>query len=345
MIYLKLGGIFDLDKKELRIKEIESKINTQGFWDNISVANKIIEEFENLKKEIKIFEELSTEYIDLFELSKDTEYKNIILEELEKFDSKIYEFKIKVLLNGEYDKSNAIMEIHSGAGGTESNDWVTMLFEMYRKYFENHGFNYEIISKQPGEEVGYKGITILIKGYNAYGYLKGETGVHRLVRISPFDSNKRRHTTFASVLVTFEIDTDIKVEIKESDLRIDVYRSSGAGGQSVNTTDSAVRITHLPTNIVVTCQNERSQLKNKEMALKILKSKLYAIEKQNLENTIKDSKGEVMDVNFGSAIRSYVMTPYTLVKDTRTNAETSDVNGVLNGNLDLFINSYIERNC
>ena len=248
------------------------------------------------------------------------------------------------MLNKEFDKSNAIIEIHSGAGGTESNDWVRMLLEMYTKYLTNNNFEYEIISKQPGEEVGYKGVTLLVKGYNAYGFLKGETGVHRLVRISPFDSNKRRHTTFASVLVTFEIDKDIKVDIKDSDLKIDVYRSSGAGGQSVNTTDSAVRITHLPTKIVVTCQNERSQLKNKEKALEILKSKLYNLEKQNLDNMIKDSKGEVMDVNFGSAIRSYVMCPYTLVKDIRTNAETTDVNSVLNGNIDLFINSFIERN-
>lgn len=215
---------------------------------------------------------------------------------------------------------------------------------MYIKYLTNNNFSYEIISKQPGEEVGYKGITILVKGYNAYGYLKGETGVHRLVRISPFDSNKRRHTTFASVLVTFEINKDIKIDIKDSDLKIDVYRSSGAGGQSVNTTDSAVRITHLPTKIVVTCQNERSQLKNKEKALEILKSKLYNLEKQNINKIIQNNKGEVMDVNFGSAIRSYVMTPYTLVKDIRTNAETSDVMSVLNGKLDLFINSYIELN-
>jgi peptide chain release factor 2 len=219
-----------------------------------------------------------------------------------------------------------------------------MLFDMYIKYLTNNNFSYEIISKQPGEEVGYKGITILVKGYNAYGYLKGETGVHRLVRISPFDSNKRRHTTFASVLVTFEINKDIKIDIKDSDLKIDVYRSSGAGGQSVNTTDSAVRITHLPTKIVVTCQNERSQLKNKEKALEILKSKLYNLEKQNINKIIQNNKGEVMDVNFGSAIRSYVMTPYTLVKDIRTNAETSDVMSVLNGKLDLFINSYIELN-
>ena len=285
-----------------------------------------------------------SEYEDLITLSKDNEYKELLVEELEKYSENIYNFKIKLLLNKEFDKSNAIIEIHSGAGGTESNDWVRMLLEMYTKYLTNNNFEYEIISKQLGEEVGYKGVTLLVKGYNAYGFLKGETGVHRLVRISPFDSNKRRHTTFASVLVTFEIDKDIKVDIKDSDLKIDVYRSSGAGGQSVNTTDSAVRITHLPTKIVVTCQNERSQLKNKEKALEILKSKLYNLEKQNLDNMIKDSKGEVMDVNFGSAIRSYVMCPYTLVKDIRTNAETTDVNSVLNGNIDLFINSFIERN-
>ncbi len=235
------------------------------------------------------------------------------------------------------------MEIHSGAGGTESNDWASMIYRMYIRFFENKGFTYKVIYEQPGEEVGYKGILIYIKGKNAYGTLKSETGVHRLVRISPFDSGNRRHTSFASVLVTPEIDNKINVEIKEEDLKIDVYRSGGAGGQSVNTTDSAVRITHLPTKIVVTCQNERSQIKNKEKAMEILKNRLYLIEEAKVNEKIKELRGAVMDVNFGSQIRSYVMHPYNMVKDHRTNVETSNVKKVMDGDIDIFIEGYLKK--
>ncbi len=235
------------------------------------------------------------------------------------------------------------MEIHSGAGGTESNDWASMIYRMYIRFFENKGFTYKVIYEQPGEEVGYKGILIYIKGKNAYGTLKSETGVHRLVRISPFDSGNRRHTSFASVLVTPEIDNKINVEIKEEDLKIDVYRSGGAGGQSVNTTDSAVRITHLPTKIVVTCQNERSQIQNKEKAMEILKNRLYLIEEAKVNEKIKELRGAVMDVNFGSQIRSYVMHPYNMVKDHRTNVETSNVKKVMDGDIDIFIEGYLKK--
>lgn len=266
----------------------------------------------------------------------------IIENDLENIKNNLEKLKIDVLLSGEYDKNNALVEIHSGAGGTESNDWANMIKRMYLRYFDKKGFKYEILSEQEGEEVGIKGCLILVKHLNAFGLLKGETGVHRLVRISPFDSNKRRHTSFASVLVTPEINSNINIEIKEEDLKIDVYRSSGAGGQSVNTTDSAVRITHLPTGIVVTCQNERSQIKNKEKAMDILKSKLYLLEKESLDKKINDLKGSIMDVNFGSQIRNYVMCPYSLVKDLRTNYETSNVNGVLDGDLDKLIESYLK---
>lgn len=235
------------------------------------------------------------------------------------------------------------MEIHSGAGGTESNDWASMIYRMYTRYFDKKGFTYKVIYEQPGEEVGYKGVFLFIKGKNAYGTLKGETGVHRLVRISPFDSGNRRHTSFASVLVTPEIDKTINVEIKDEDLKIDVYRSGGAGGQSVNTTDSAVRITHIPTKIVVTVQNERSQIQNKEKALEILKSKLYLIEEAKVNEKIKELKGAVMDVNFGSQIRSYVMHPYSMVKDHRTNVETSNVKKVMDGDIDIFIEGFLKK--
>ena len=280
--------------------------------------------------------------LELLEMDLSNDDLVIIERDLESIKNNLEKLKIDVLLSGEYDKNNALVEIHSGAGGTESNDWANMIKRMYLRYFDKKGFKYEILSEQEGEEVGIKGCLILVKHLNAFGLLKGETGVHRLVRISPFDSNKRRHTSFASVLVTPEINSNINIEIKEEDLKIDVYRSSGAGGQSVNTTDSAVRITHLPTGIVVTCQNERSQIKNKEKAMDILKSKLYLLEKESLDKKINDLKGSIMDVNFGSQIRNYVMCPYSLVKDLRTNYETSNVNGVLDGDLDKLIESYLK---
>ena len=280
--------------------------------------------------------------LELLEMGLSNEDLVVIESDLESIKNNLEKLKIDVLLSGEYDKNNALVEIHSGAGGTESNDWANMIKRMYLRYFDKKGFKYEILSEQEGEEVGIKGCLILVKHLNAFGLLKGETGVHRLVRISPFDSNKRRHTSFASVLVTPEINSNINIEIKEEDLKIDVYRSSGAGGQSVNTTDSAVRITHLPTGIVVTCQNERSQIKNKEKAMDILKSKLYLLEKESLDKKINDLKGSIMDVNFGSQIRNYVMCPYSLVKDLRTNYETSNVNGVLDGDLDKLIESYLK---
>ena len=255
---------------------------------------------------------------------------------------KIEDIETLILLNDDYDKNDAVLEIHSGAGGTEACDWANMLYRMYTRYAERKNYKLEIIDQQPGLEAGIKSITIIVKGLNAYGYLKNEKGIHRLVRISPFDSGARRHTSFASVSVTPVIDDSIKVEINEKDLKIDVFHSSG--GQSVNTTDSAVRITHLPTGIVVTCQNERSQVQNKAKAMQILKSKLYETYEENKKQELKQLKGEQRDINFGSQIRSYVMHPYSLVKDHRTNCEDTNVNKVLDGDLDKFISANLRRN-
>lgn len=265
-------------------------------------------------------------------------------EEVDNIDTNLNDLEIQILLSGKYDSNDAIVELHSGAGGTEACDWVEMLYRMYDRWSFRHNYKVEVLDSEAGDTAGLKSITLMIKGINAYGYLKSEKGVHRLVRISPFDSNKRRHTSFASVDVipNYEMD-DIDIEIKDTDIRVDVYRSSGKGGQGVNTTDSAVRITHIPTKIVVTCQNERSQIQNKETAMMVLKNKLYQLELEKRANELSDIKGELQDINFGSQIRSYVMHPYSLVKDHRTNCETSQVDKVMDGDIDLFINSYLKE--
>lgn len=340
-----LYEILDIEDKKVKLEKLTSLSVAEGFWQDIEKANYIMEEIKLLKSNVETIEDLNVRLdnaYELFSISSEEEIKDII-SEVENIKKEIESLEIETLFDGEYDSNNAYMEIHSGAGGTESNDWADMLYRMYTRYFSDHDLKYEIINEQPGEEVGIKGVFINIKGKNVFGKLKGETGVHRLVRISPFDSNKRRHTSFASVLVTPEIQKNLNFDVKESDLRIDVYRSSGAGGQSVNTTDSAVRITHIPTNIIVTVQNERSQLKNKEKAMEILKSKLYILENEKFNEKLKDLKGNVMDVNFGSAVRSYVMCPYTLVKDVRTGTETANVKKVLDGDLDLFIEASLRN--
>ena len=274
----------------------------------------------------------------------DKEIFSLIETESVEIKKKLEELEINILLNGPYDKLNAVLELHSGAGGTEACDWANMLYRMYMRWCEKKGYKTEVIDIQDGDEAGIKSASIIVKGINVYGYLKNEKGVHRLVRLSPFDSNNRRHTSFASVDVTplFEND-DIDIEINPNDLRIDVYRSSGCGGQGVNTTDSAVRITHLPTKIVVTCQNERSQIQNKERAMEVLKNKLYQLEIEKRDQNLKEIKGNVMDINFGSAMRSYVMHPYSLVKDNRTSTETSNVLKVLDGDIDMFINDNLKK--
>lgn len=319
------------------------------FWGDKKKSESIISELNDLKnildqnKELKNKIISNLEIIDLLQSEIDEETFKLLEEDIENIKEEINEIEIQVLLNDKYDKENAIFEIHSGAGGTEACDWANMLFRMYTRFFAKKNFQYEVIDTQYGEETGIKSTSILVKGHNAFGNLKSEKGVHRLIRISPFDSNSRRHTSFASVSISPLFDnTKIDININENDLRIDVYHSSGAGGQSVNTTDSAVRITHIPTKIVVTCQNERSQIQNKEKALEILKNRLYQIELEKRDNELQKIKGDNSDINFGSQIRTYTMHPYSLVKDHRTNTETGNVQKVLDGDIDIFINDYLK---
>ena len=307
--------------------------------DKYKEHNDILKPMLDLKKSIgelnSYYEILTDSYDEDLEKEFNNLYQNI-QNELEEKDVLAY-------LNEPYDKNNAIFEVHAGAGGTESCDWALMLCRMYTRYFDKVGYKYEILSEQKGEEAGIKSITYLVSGKFCYGYLKCEKGVHRLVRLSPFDSNNRRHTSFAAVDVIPEFDDDIEIEINENDIRVDVYRSTGAGGQGVNTTDSAVRITHIPTGIVVTCQNERSQLKNKEKAMLVLKSKLYQLKLQEQKDKLDSMKENNSNIEFGSQIRSYVMHPYSMVKDHRTNYETSNVLKVLDGDIDEFIDAYLRK--
>lgn len=322
-------------------------MNKPNFWNDRKYSEQVINESNNLKNTINTVETLTnkiTNNLSLLEDTLDDEITLLLNEEYNDILKEVEELKITTYLSGEYDKYNCTLEIHAGAGGTESCDWANMLARMYTRYCEKNNYTITELSRQPGEEVGIKSILFQIKGPNAYGYFKGERGVHRLVRISPFDAGKRRHTSFASVEVIPEFDNNINIVINDKDLKIDVYHSSGAGGQSVNTSDSAVRITHIPTGIVITCQNERSQIQNREKALEILKNRLYLleIEKQNnrLNNITKDQK----TIGFGSGKRSYIMCPYTLVKDNDSNYETPDVNKVLDGNIEEFIKEGVKHN-
>ena len=289
----------------------------------------------NLKSRIDALKDLST--------SLDEESISIVEEEVLQIDKDTKEASLLLLLNGKYDKGNAILEVHSGAGGTEACDWAMMLYRMYTRWCDKNGYKYTVLDYQEGEEVGIKSVSMLVKGLYAYGYLKCESGIHRLVRLSPFDANHKRHTSFASVMAVPFIDDKTSVDINEKDLRIDVYRSSGCGGQGVNTTDSAVRITHIPTNIVVTCQNERSQIQNKEQAMKILKSKLLLLETEKKNSELNSFKENQQNIEFGSQIRSYVMHPYSLVKDHRTLYETSNVSKVLDGDINIFIEMMLKE--
>jgi peptide chain release factor 2 len=302
-----------------------------------------------LKEQVSNVETLKNEIDDNLEMLNllNEEYDEQLSKDLEEstkdVEKRIEDLNLLLLLNGPYDKNNCILEIHPGAGGTESCDWANMLYRMYLRWCEKKKYKVTVLDYQDGDEAGIKSVSLMIKGLNAYGYLKCEKGVHRLVRLSPFDSNNRRHTSFASVEVTPEIEQDTTIEIDEKDLKIDVYRSTGAGGQGVNTTDSAVRITHLPSKIVVTCQNERSQIQNKEQALKVLKNKLLLKKIEEQEQELNKIKGNQMNIEFGSQIRSYVMHPYSMVKDHRTNEETSNVGKVLDGDIDMFIESNLKK--
>ena len=342
MIY---GGLFDLDSKLIRKKELESVINSSDFWNSNDRENVLKENnsLNELIENVMYVKNKIDNNIDILNEDCDEEFLSLISLEYIELNDKVEKLRIDTYLSGEFDKNDCILEIHSGAGGTESCDWAMMLYRMYTRYFSKNGYSYEEIDRQPGEEVGIKSILINVSGKNAYGYFKGERGVHRLVRISPFDSGNRRHTSFASVEVTPKFDNNIDIVVNDSDIRIDIYRSSGPGGQGVNTTDSAVRITHIPTGIVVTCQNERSQIRNKETALEILKSKLYNLEVMNKNNQINDLKGDQMTIGFGSAKRSYVMCPYTLVKDNVSGFETSSVEKILDGDINEMLEKNIRR--
>ncbi len=339
-----MGGIFELDKKREEINNIKNELSKEEIYTDSDKLSKYSLKLSKLEKVVNGYEEVLNEIntsLELLEIASLDEINSIC--DIEKLEKEYNDLKISSLLNGEYDSSDCYLEIHPGAGGTEACDWASMLLRMYQMFFDKNDYKYKVIDKQNGEEAGIKSVTLEVSGYYPYGYLKGERGVHRLVRISPFDSNARRHTSFASVSVIPKIEKNIDIEIKETDLKIDVYHSSGAGGQSVNTSNSAVRITHLPTKIVVSCQVERSQLQNKNICMDMLKSKLYALEKEKENAKIKSLKGENIDINFGSQIRNYVLEPYKLVKDLRTGYETSNTSKVLDGDIKAFMEEYLEK--
>ncbi|WP_320045922.1 peptide chain release factor 2 [uncultured Ilyobacter sp.] len=341
-----IRGSLDLEGKENKVKELEKETLKEGFWNDKRESEKLIKEMNALKEiigEYRSIEKLSDEVSVLLEFVEMGEEE--FLEELETkhkgLDKVIGAFDVKLLLDGEYDANNAIVTIHSGAGGTEACDWADMLYRMYSRWCNNKGYKMTELDFMPGEMVGIKSITFLVEGTRAYGYMKNEKGIHRLVRISPFDANKKRHTSFASVDVMPEVDETMDIDINTGDLKIDTYRASGAGGQHVNTTDSAVRITHLPSGVVVTCQRERSQLQNRETAMKLLRSKLLELEMKKREEELKKIQGEQSDIGWGSQIRSYVFQPYTLVKDHRTLVESGNIRAVMDGDIDDFINGHL----
>jgi peptide chain release factor 2 len=331
------------------LKNLEKESLEENFWTNQENSSLVFSKIKSLQKKINLYEELNSDLTNLIEMNEllQTEYDEELAKELSSntkmINSRFEKLEVQTLFSGKYDSNNAIITLHPGAGGTESQDWVQMLYRMYGKWASSNGFTLKELDYLDGDEAGIKSVTALISGENAYGYLKGEMGVHRLVRISPFDSGGRRHTSFASVEVLPEITDDVEVEINPDDLRIDTYRASGAGGQHINKTDSAVRITHLPTNIVVSCQSERSQTMNKETAMRMLKSKLIDLKEKENKETISELKGEQKDIAWGSQIRSYVFCPYTLVKDHRTNYETGNVEAVMNGELNEFMKAYLKE--
>ncbi len=328
--------------------ELESDMEAPDFWNDVERSNEVMKTVKNLKDTLTAFDTVSDEYeeigvlIEMAEEENDSSLVPEIVDLFESFKEHFETLRIQTLLSGEFDKDNAILTLHAGAGGTESCDWTGMLMRMYTRWAEKKGFTIEVLDYLEGEEAGVKSVTMQIDGENAYGYLKSEKGVHRLVRISPFNAAGKRQTSFSSCDVMPDIGDEITIDIKEDDLRIDTYRSSGAGGQHINKTSSAIRITHLPTGIVVQCQNERSQHQNKDKAMKMLMSKLYVLKQQEQQEKLDDIRGDVSENGFGSQIRSYVMQPYTMVKDHRTGNEISNVNGVLDGNVEPFMNAYLK---
>lgn len=343
------GGLFDIAGKKRRLEELEKKMESPDFWENPEESQEVTKEVKALRDTLEAMEGLSGHFEDVILLIEmaDEENDRSMLKEIEReissFEEKYEALRIETLLSGEYDKNSAIVTLHAGAGGTESCDWANMLYRMYTRWSEQKGFSITVLDYQAGDITGIKAITFEVNGANAYGYLKSEKGVHRLVRISPFNSAGKRQTSFASCDVVPDIEEEIDVEINEDDLKIDTYRASGAGGQHVNKTSSAIRITHLPTGIVVQCQNERSQFSNKEKAMQMLKAKLYLIKQQEQADKVSGIRGEVKEIGFGNQIRSYIMQPYTLVKDHRTNVENGNVTAVLDGALDTFMNAYLKQ--
>ena len=338
----------DLEGKKKRIEELEMEMEAPGFWDDPDSSNRKMKELKNLKDTAELCNKLETQYSDietLIEMGHEEEDPDMVEEirgELDEFIEELDELRISTLLSGEYDKDNAILKLNAGAGGTESCDWCGMLYRMYTRWAEKKGFSVEVLDYLDGEEAGIKSVTFQVNGENAYGYLKSEKGVHRLVRISPFNAQGKRQTSFVSLDVMPDIEGDLDVDIDEKDLRIDTYRSSGAGGQHINKTSSAIRITHIPTGTVVQCQNERSQFQNKDKAMQMLKAKLYLLKQEANAEKLSDIRGEVKEIGWGNQIRSYVLQPYTLVKDHRTDVETGNVDAVLDGGLDIFINGYLK---
>lgn len=344
------GGIFDIAARKKQADELSMKMAESGFWENEAESTRVVRQLKALKSCVESWEAASGRAHELRELAailRDEQDKDLVVElqtNTDTLSAGVEALALKTYLSGRFDACNCILSINAGAGGTESCDWVSMLLRMYSRWAQNRGYNVKTIDILPGEEAGVKNVTIVIEGEYAYGYLKAERGVHRLVRISPFDANKRRHTSFASVDVIPEVAEEIDIKLEEKDVRIDVYRSKGAGGQSVNTTDSAVRITHIPTGIVAQCQNERSQYQNKQMALLILKARLYEHEQEKQEQELQKQYGhQKKKIEWGSQIRSYVVQPYTLVKDHRTDLETGDINKVLDGGIDGFIEAHLKQ--
>ena len=328
--------------------ELEEEMNDPSFWNDLEKSQKVNKEIKSLKSKIQKYNNLKRRLEDievLIELGAEEQDASIAseaIEEIEKLVKDVETLKLETLLNGPYDRNNAIISLHAGAGGTEAMDWAAMLLRMYTRWCEDKGYEVKTLDLLPGEEAGIKSVTLQVIGENAYGYLKAEKGVHRLVRISPFDASGRRHTSFASMDVMPELENEVELDIRPEDLRIDTYRSGGAGGQHVNKTESAVRITHLPTGIVVQCQNERSQIQNRETAMKVLKARLLELKEREAQEEINKIKGEMKKIEWGSQIRSYVFHPYSMVKDHRTNVETGNIQAVMDGDLDPFINAYLQ---
>ena len=339
---------FDIFHLKQKLKRLEEQTMTNEFWNDANNSSKILKQINQLKSKIENYQKIETELTNLLEMTEllqtdpEEEMAKEILKSTTNIEKEVEKLEITTLLSGKYDNNNAILTIHPGAGGTEAQDWAEMLYRMYTRWANSNVYELKELDYLEGEEAGIKSVSFMVEGNYAYGYLKGEMGVHRLVRISPFDAGGRRHTSFASVEVLPEITDDVQIDINPDDLRVDTYRASGAGGQHVNKTSSAVRITHIPTNIVVACQSERSQIQNRENAMKMLKSKLLNLKEKEQKNTIEELKGIQMDITWGSQIRSYVFCPYTLVKDHRTGYEIGNVQAVMDGDLNEFINSYLK---